>query len=152
MGKFENLFALPDKLGNTGLLVMWLSFFTSSFIVLLVDDTQGPPRDFCAASQLLCCGNLVAIGYALTNDVRWSKASFLTMNLDTFGTLLAFAYYETAPGAVLVSSPLGVWNTIQVVGTALNMVAGLSGMYMVAKDPEGFHEYLQSSTPAISAV
>ena len=141
MVSFEQLFKFPDKLGVAGCLGMWVSFFTTSFVVLLADDTTGPTRDFCAASQLLCCTNLAALGYAAVKNVPWSEASFYSMNFDSFGTLLAFAYY--GGDAVLGSSTLGVWNTVQVVGTVLNTVAGVSSLYMVAKDHAGFKEYIQ---------
>lgn len=140
MGKFQNLFGLTDKIGMVGFLGMWLSFFTTSFIVLLVDDTQGPARDFCMVSQLLCCTNLASMGYAVAYNVSWSKANFFTMNFDTFGTLLAFAYFGGSD--VLGSSTLGVWNSVQVAGTVLNTVFGLASLYMVAADYKGFNDYL----------
>ena len=146
MGKFENLFAMTDSMGKVGLLGMWLSFFTTSFVVLLVDDEQGPARDFCAASQLLCCTNLASMGWMAVNNVSWSKANFFTLNFDTFGTLLAFAYY--GGGDVLGSSTLGTWNTVQVVGTAMNAVFGVSSLYMVVKDHGGFVRYLKGPTPS----
>jgi len=142
MGKFEQLFNLPDKLGKVGFLGMWLSFFTTSFVVLLADDTTGPARDFCAASQLLCCTNLATMGYAVVKNVSWSDASFYSMNFDTFGTWVAFAYF--GGNAVLGSSTLGVWNTVQVVGTALNTLGGVASLYMVAKDPDGFKTYQEN--------
>ena len=141
MVNFKNLFAMNDKLGMTGFLTMWLSFFTTSFVVLLVDDTQGPARDFCAASQLLCCTNLASVGWALVNNKSWSNAHLYTMNFDTFGTLLAFAYF--GGGDVLGSSTLGVWNSVQVVGTAMNTLFGLVSLYAVANDHKGFVEYLE---------
>jgi len=147
MNKFSNLFRMFDKLGMVGFLGMWLSFFTTSFVVLLVDDTQGPMRDFCVASQLLCCTNLASMGWAITNNVSWSKASFLTLHFDTFGTLLAFAYY--GGGDVLDSSTLGVWNTVCVAGTAMNTVFGLAALYHVAKDYKGFRDYL-TQPPALT--
>ncbi len=140
MPSFQALFQLPDKLGTVGCLAMWLTFFSTSFGVLLADDTVGPQRDFCAASQLLCCTNLASLGYAAAKNQRWSVASFYTMNFDTFGTWLAFAYYGGAD-AVLGSSTLGVWNTVQIVGTALNTVAGVAGLFFAAKDPAGFKAY-----------
>lgn len=142
MNKFEKLFLLPDVLGMLGMTGMWFSFFTCSFVVLLTDDTQGPARDFCAASQILCCTNLASIGYSIANDVSWSKSSFLTLNFDTFGTWLAFAYF--GGGDVLGTSPIGVWNTIQVGGTVLNSLVGLATLYVVGKDHEGFGEYLDA--------
>ena len=141
MDKFKMLFSLTDKMGMTGMLYMWFSFFTTSFVVLLVDEAQGPARDFCAVSQLLCCTNLAAMGYAVANNVSWSKANFLTMNFDTFGTWLAFAYF--GGNAVLGSSTLGVWNSIQVAGTVLNSLNGLAGLYLVSKDYKGFENYLE---------
>ena len=144
MSKFENLFAMTDKLGMSGILTMWLSFFTGSFAVLLSDTTQGPARDFCMVSQLLCCTNLVALGYSIANNVSWSKTNFLTMNFDTFGTWLAFAYF--GGDAVLGTNPLGVWNGIQVGGTALNTLFGLASLYMVARDYKGFSKYLKKTT------
>ena len=70
------------------------------------------------------------------------KPVFYSMNFDTFGTWLAFAYY--GGNAVLGSSTLGVWNTVQIVGTALNTLAGVSSLYVVAKDHAGFKEYVQA--------
>ena len=142
MGKYENLFGMNEKFGMVGFLSMWLSFFTTSFVVLLVDDTQGPVRDFCAASQLLCCTNLVSMGWAITNNVSWSKASFLTLHFDTFGTLVALAYY--GGDSVMNSSTLGVWNTVQVVGTVMNAVFAVASLYTVARDHKGFVNYLNA--------
>lgn len=147
MGKFQNLFEFTDKLGMNGLLGMWLSFFTTSFVVLLVDETKGPARDFCMVSQLLCCTNLASMGYAVANNVNWSKANFLTMNFDTFGTLVAFAYFGA--GDVLGSSTLGVWNSVQLGGTILNTLQGVSALYYVANDYTGFKEYLNPPLPAV---
>jgi hypothetical protein len=147
MPNFKNLFAMNDKLGMTGFLTMWLCFFTTSFGVLLADDTQGPARDFCAASQLLCCTNLASVGWALVNNESWSKANFYTMNVDTFGTWLAFAYF--GGGDVLGSSTLGVWNSVQVAGAALNTVFGVVTMYAVAKDHQGFVDYLEDGDEGV---
>tara|TARA_Y100000588_G_C13780452_1_gene722166 strand:+ start:215 stop:667 length:453 start_codon:yes stop_codon:yes gene_type:complete len=147
MSKFENLFLMSDKLGMSGMLTMWLSFFTSSFVVLLADDTQGPARDFCFVSQLLCCTNLAAFGYSIANNVSWSKTNFLTLNFDTFGTWLAFAYF--GGDAVLGKNPLGVWNAVQVGGTAMNTLFGLASMYTVARDYTGFNQYL-GKTPELT--
>jgi hypothetical protein len=107
----------------------------------LADKTEGPARDFCAASQLLCCTNLVSMGWAAANNVSWSKANFLTLNFDTFGTWLAFAYF--GGNDVLGTSTLGVWNGVQVAGTVLNTVFGVVSLYMVMKDHAGFVKYLE---------
>ncbi len=51
MTKFQNLFLMMDKLGMRGMLAMWFSFFTTSFVVLLTDQQTGPLRDFTMLSQ-----------------------------------------------------------------------------------------------------
>jgi len=141
MTKFKNLFALNDLLGIRGVVSMWFMAFTTSFVVLLVDDTQGVSRNFCGISQLLCCTNLVALGHAVANNISWSKASFYTLHFDTFATWLAFAYF--GGDAVLGQHPIGVWNWVQIIFTVLNSVAGIAGLYVVGGDPVGFNQYLK---------
>ena len=150
MGKFENLFAMSDSMGMRGMLTMWFSFFTTSFAVLLADEQVGPLRDFTMVSQLVCCTNMAAIGYSVANDVSWSKTSFYTLHFDTFATLLAFAYF--GGGDLLDSTPLGVWNTVQLVGTSMNAAFGVTALYMVAGDYNGFGNYLDSSPEVVSEV
>ena len=143
MGKFQNLFAMTDTMGMRGMLAMWLSFFTTTFVVLLTDDQTGPLRDFTMVSQLACCSNFAAIGYSVVNNVSWSKTSFYTLHFDTFATLLAFAYF--GGDNLLNSTPLGVWNYVQLVGTAMNALFAVSALYMVNDDYDGFQKYLEDS-------
>ena len=146
MGKFENLFAMNDSLGMRGMLTMWFSFFTTGFVVLLTDDQVGPLRDFAMVSQLVCCTNLAAMGHSVANNVSWSKANFYTLHFDTFATLLAFAYF--GGDNLLNSTPLGVWNYVQLVGTAMNALFAVSSLYLVAGDYEGYRKYLAGPAPA----
>ena len=146
MGKFQNLFAMTDTMGMRGMLTMWLSFFTTTFAVLLADDQTGPLRDFTMVSQLACCTNIIAMGYSVANNVSMSKTSFYALHFDTFATLLAFAYF--GGGDLLNSTPLGVWNYVQLVGTSMNALFGVSALYMVAGDYDGFCAYL-GGNPAV---
>ena len=150
MGKFENLFAMSDSMGMRGMLTMWFSFFTTGFVVLLADDQQGPLRDFSMVSQLVCCTNLAGFGYSVVNKVSWSKTCFYTLHFDTFATLLAFAYF--GGGDLLNSSTLGVWNTVQLVGTAMNAAFAGASLYMVVGDHEGFVKYLGTHPAETTAV
>ena len=133
-------------MGMRGMLTMWFSFFTTSFVVLLTDHQTGSLRDFTMVSQLVCCSNMAAIGYSVANNVSWSKTSFYTLHFDTFATLLAFAYF--GGGDLLNSTPLGVWNTVQLVGTAMNALFAVSALYMVAGDYDGYQKYLEDD-PAV---
>ena len=146
MGKFENLFAMTDTLGMRGMLTMWFSFFTTTFVVLLADDQTGPLRDFTMVSQLVCCSNIASIGHSVVNNVSLSKTSFYTLHFDTFATLLAFAYF--GGDNLLNSTPLGVWNYVQLVGTAMNALFGVAALYTVAGDYKGYQKYLKD-TPAV---
>jgi len=148
MGKFSNLFAMTDTMGIRGMLTMWFSFFTTGFVVLLVDDQTGPLRDFAMVSQLVCCSNMATMGYSVANDVSWSKTSFYTLHFDTFATLLAFAYF--GGDNLLNSTPLGVWNYVQLVGTAMNALFAVSALYMVGGDYKGYRKYLEG--PALPAL
>ena len=137
---------MMDKLGTRGMMTMWFSFFTTSFIVLLSDDQVGHLRDFTMISQLACCTNLAAMGYSVANNVSLPKSMFYTLNFDTFVTLLAFAH--CGGGALLNSTPLGVWNTVQLVGTVMNAIFGVASLYMVNSDYAGFQQYLAEYSPA----
>ncbi len=148
MGRFQNLFTMTDSMGMRGMLTMWLSFFTTTFVVLLADNQAGPLRDFTMVSQLACCTNLASMGYSVANNVSMSKTSFYTLHFDTFATLLAFAYF--GGGDLLNSTPLGVWNYVQLVGTAMNALFGVSALYLVESDYDGFQKYLEDNTmPAL---
>jgi len=140
MDKFQNLFLMVDKLGMTGMLTLWFTFFTTSFVVLLTDNQVGPLRDFSMVSQLVCCTNLAAMGYSVAHNVSLKKTFFYTMNFDTFATLTAFAYF--GGGDLLNSTTLGVWNWVQVVFTVMNAVWGTAALYTVARDHEGFVKHL----------
>ncbi len=139
MDKFNTLFSMSDKAGPFGFLMMWLSFFLISFVTLLADHQTGPIRDYCAASQLVCTTNLVVLGYAVANNVKWSKVSLLTCGFDMFATWLALAYYRE----VFDSSILGVWNVISTIFMGVFTVVYLASVITVARDHAGFRKYLE---------
>jgi len=112
----------------------------------LSDDQVGHLRNFTMISQLACCTNLAAMGYSVANNVSLSKSMFYTLNFDTFVTLLAFAH--CGGGDLLNSTPLGVWNTVQLVGTVMNALFGIASLYMVNGDYAGFQQYLAKYSPA----
>lgn len=141
MDKFQNLFLMVDKLGMKGMLTLWFSFFTTGFVVMLTDDQTGPLRDFSMVSQLVCCTNLGAMGYSIAHNVSLKRTFFYTMNFDTFATLFAFAYFGDC--ALLNSTPLGVWNWVQLVFTLMNTVWGMATLYIVAGDYKGYDAHVK---------
>ena len=140
MGKFEQLFSIQDKLGNLGFFILWYFFFITSFVILLVDDSTGATRDFLVGSQLVCCLNLAALGYAITNNISWSKASFLTISVDMFVTWTLFAYFGGTD--VFSKTPIGVWNIVQIVLSAVFTIPTMGGIILIANDYEGYEKYL----------
>tara|TARA_A100001015_G_C14747760_1_gene616270 strand:- start:153 stop:650 length:498 start_codon:yes stop_codon:yes gene_type:complete len=137
---FVNLFGQMDKVGAKGFLFMWFSFFFTSFGVMLADNTVGSPRNFCAVSQMICCTNLVSIGYAITNKVPLSKASQWTSGLDMFVTWTSFAYFGGT--AVFSTTPIGIWNWIQVPLMAVMTIPTVVGFFAIAFNEDGYQEYL----------
>jgi hypothetical protein len=137
---FVNLFGQMDKAGAKGFLFIWFSFFMTSFGVMLGDNSVGAPRNFCVVSQMICCTNLVSIGYAITNKVPLSKASQLTGALDMFVTWTSFAYFGGT--AVFSSTPIGLWNWVQVPLMAVMTIPTVVGFLAIAFNEDGYQAYL----------
>ena len=142
MDLFKALFGFADKLGVLGFFGIWLSFFGITFGALVADEQTGPIRDYATVSQLICCANLVTLGYAVVNNVKWSKASFHTLGLDLFVTWTALAYYGV--NNVFDDSLLGVWNTISTIFMGVFTVQYLVCMVVVARNYNGFQRYLNN--------
>jgi hypothetical protein len=136
---FKTLFGKMDDMGVAGFMPVWFAFFFASFGVMLGDSSVGSPRNFCAISQLVCCTNLCAMGYAVTNNIALSKANLLTGPFDMFATWTALAYLG---GDVFSSTPIGIFNYIQVPIMALMTIPTLIGLVAIAKNPVGYQAYL----------
>jgi hypothetical protein len=142
---FKALFGMSDKMGPFGFLVMWFSFFFTTFGVLLADNSVGAPRNFCFASQLVCCTNLISVAYAMINELDFTKVSMLTTPFDMFVTWLSFAFFGGS--AVLSSTPIGIFNWIQVVMQALMGLQMMVILLAMARDPVGYKKYLNDKKP-----
>ena len=116
----------------------------TTFGVLLGDSSVGAPRNFCYASQLICCTNIVSIVYSMTHNVDLSKASMLTGPLDMYVTWLSFAYFGGS--AVFSTSAIGVFNVIQCVMQGMMTIQMTVGLLAMAKDPKGYKKYYGNST------
>jgi len=136
---FKTLFEKMDNMGVPGFMPIWFAFFITSFGVMMGDSSTGSPRNFCVVSQLICCTNLCSMGYAVTNNVALSKANMLTGPLDMFVTWTALAYFG---GDVFSTTPIGIFNYIQVPVMALMTIPTLIGLVAVARDPVGYQKYL----------
>ena len=137
---FKTLFEKMDNMGIIGFMPMWFAFFFTSLGVMLGDDSTGAPRNFCAVSQIICCSNLCAMGYAATNNVPLSKANMLTGPLDMFVTWTSLAYFGGS--SVFSSTPIGIFNYIQVPIMALMTIPTVIGLVAVARDPKAYQDYL----------
>ena len=144
---FKQVFGMTDKMGHFGFLLMWFSWFLTTFGVLLGDSSVGAPRNFCFASQLVCCTNIVSIVYSMTNNVDLSKASMLTGPLDMYVTWLSFAYFGGS--AVFSTSAIGVFNVIQCVMQGMMTIQMTVGLLAMAKDPRGYKKYLEDKKPTV---
>ena len=79
------------------------------------------------------------MGYAVTNNLALSKANMLTGPLDMCVTWTALAYFG---GDVFSTTPIGIFNYIQVPLMALMTIPTLIGLIAVARDPVGYQKYL----------
>ena len=145
---FQQLFGKMDTMGVLSFIPMWFAFFFTSFGVMLGDSSTGAPRNFCVASQVICCSNLCAMGYAVTNKVPLSKANLLTGPLDMFVTWILFAYLGGF--SVFSATPIGIFNCVQVPMMAVMTVPTVLGLVAVAKDQKGYQDYLKSLEPVVS--
>ena len=67
---FTKLFGKMDSMGVYGFMPVWFLFFFVSFGVMIMDDSVGVSRDFCAVSQIICCFNLCAIHLRLKSHTE----------------------------------------------------------------------------------
>ena len=68
----------------------------------------------------------------------------LTCAFDMFTSWTAFAYFG---GDVFGSSAIGIFNYIQVPMMALMTIPTVVGLIAVARDPDGYNQYLQNLQP-----
>ena len=141
---FKLIFGMYDKMSYTGFMVMWSSFFFTSLGVMLADNSVGAPRNFCAVSQIICCTNLVSVGYGITNRKKLSEISMLTSGLDMFVTWTSLAYFGGS--AVFSTTPIGIWNYVQVPIMGLMTVNSVAGLLACALNMDGYEEYLRNLT------
>lgn len=123
----KTLFMMEDRiLGQCGLYTMWTMLYISNLIVLFVDDTIGPSRDFNIIANGL---SVLYCGASCANMIYGNKLPS-TMML-TIGPIhqyifwLLFAYY--GGDAVLGSHPIGVYNWVTL------FIVGLFTLDMVVK-------------------
>ena len=138
---FTLLFGPMDKMSYKGFLIMWTSLFTTTLVVLSLDDSVGAPRNFCLVSQLICCTNLVSVGYGLNNKLPLSKVSLLTSGLDMCVTFTALAFLGTS---VFSTTPIGIFNYVQVPIMALMGLHYFISLFTCAFNPEGYENYLKT--------
>ena len=110
----DTLFMLEDKvLKNPGLYLMWCLIFFANIIVLALDETTGPARDFNIISSIL---STVYLPMSSINNVYGSgKPSFglITVGpVHQYSTWMLLAYYR---GSVYGTNSLGVMNGIYTV-------------------------------------
>ncbi|SVB25684.1 uncharacterized protein METZ01_LOCUS178538 [marine metagenome] len=138
MSKFDVIFGMVDKMGSLGMLTMWLAFYTTTVICMLVDDTEGKIRDFSLLSQVFCCINLCTLGWAITKRSNVVETSLLTVNTDLAATIVAWAYFG---GDVFSSSAIGVFNYFHVIFAFVMFINNLAGFVVIATDYDGWVEF-----------
>ena len=107
---------------------LWLSFWIPSFLVLLIDDTQGHGRFFLTGATIMSSGTLLYY-----NTFRWvdepaSTPGMFGLTAEMLARWILVAHCGISN--IIGTSPIGAWNTFQLVAMSLFGVSHLaSSMY-----------------------
>ena len=103
---------------------LWLSFWVPSFLVLLIDDTQGPGRMFLTGATMLSSGTLLYY-----NTFRWvdepaSTPGMFGLTAEVLARWVLAAHCGVSN--IVGTTPIGAWNTFQLVAMTLFGVSHLT--------------------------
>lgn len=122
----NTLFMFEDKIiKDPGLYFLWCTIFFINMIVLCIDNTSGPSRDFNVISSIISTIYLPMT--SINNVYGTGKPSFGLITagpVHQYSTWLLLAYYQ---GAVYGSNPLGIMNCVYTI------IVGLFSIDMFTK-------------------
>lgn len=139
---FKHLFLLEDKIMRLpGLYLMWTILYISNLTALLVDDTQGPSRDFNVWVNAL---SVIYGGFSSLNNIYGNKLPS-TMLLSAgpihqYTHWLLFGYYGGSK--VLGSHPVGVMNWISLIVIGIFTVDMVIKTWICSFRPEWYNQYV----------
>jgi len=144
MIKTETLYQLEDKyMKDPGLYLLWLSFFISYFVIFLVDDTQGPSRDYAFVQEIL---SLIYLFMSTVNRLYGNglPSTFLMSAgvVHQYGSWITFAYY--GGDDVVGRHPLGVMNYINLVILGLFTIDTLIKSWYIIFYSSEYQKYANS--------
>jgi len=146
---FKDLFLLEDKIMRLpGLYLMWTILFVSNFTALLVDNTQGPSRDF---NLLVNVISVIYGGFSSLNNIYGNKLPSTMLlcagPIHQYSHWLLFAYYGGS--AILGSHPIGVMNWISVIVIGIFTVDMVIKTWICAFRPDWYNEYVAQQNEEI---
>jgi len=140
--KAETLFGLEDKImRHPGLYLMWTVLFVINLIVLGVDDTTGPARDFNVISSLF---STLYVGASAVNQVYGNglpSTMLLTIGpVHQYSTWILLGYYR---GDVYGTNELGVMNAVYTVVVGLFTVDMVMKSWITTVYPDYYLDYAE---------
>jgi len=144
----KTLFMVEDQLLKlTGLYAMWTAVFISNTVALLVDDTQGPSRNFNVWANGL---SVLYCGLANANNIFGNglpSTMMVTVGpIHQYSFWHLFAYYGGPD--VLGSHPVGVMNWVGCFLVGLFTVDMIVKTWYLALNPDKYRDYVRQSTVA----
>ena len=118
---------------------MWLSFWVPSFLVLLVDDTQGPGRMFLTGATMLSSGSLLYY-----NTFRWvnepaSTPGMFSLTAEVFARWVLAAHCGVSQ--IVGTNPIGAWNWLQLVAMTMFGLSHLAASMYSTCNWQQYREY-----------
>ena len=143
----QNLCWLDNKLGYRYGIFLWLSFWVPSLVVMLVDDTKGPGRDFLGFTTAFSPLSLLYYCYHFTILKRPASTASVVIPVECFARWSLIAYYGVHD--ITGDNPVGVMNWVLVVAVSMFGFLGLIKQVYIGFHPKDYAEYEEEQNPHI---
>jgi hypothetical protein len=129
MSVVENLHSFDNLLGYRWGYLFWLSMFTSNFVVLCADDTQGVGRDYLSNTMLMSCLSLVYYHMCRHRDIPASTPAMHVAGTEGLARYALAANYGFS-NIVAGTNAIAYLNYVML---------AMSGMFAVSKVAASLH-------------
>ena len=138
----KTLFKMEDKIfKQPGLYAMWTSLYIANLVILFVDDTTGPSRDFNIITNGL---SVLYCGLSCANVIYGNKlpSTMLLIGgpIHQYLFWMIFAYFGGKP--VLGDHPIGVFNWLSLFVVGMFTLDMIVKTWVVSINPNDYLKYV----------
>jgi hypothetical protein len=136
----DKIFLFDNTTGYRWGMLIWLSFFIPSFVVLCVDQTPGPSRDYLTYGSLFSVVALIIYSYYFYEGRPASTPSQIAMLADGLARWILAAHL--GPNIIVHgNTPIGVMNGILLVMSGLFVLMKLGTQLYINFNLKSYLEY-----------